>query len=121
MKTFFQEFKVTLTAMNHKIYLSEFNLTHLFQDHEIRGLTLNSEKDSFDFKYFLFFKINAKYSARTYDRFDTSFGNWLPGDPEEMVMELYLGETDVTEFISSNEYDKISDQIVEYFKTKGEK
>lgn len=62
--------------------------------------------------------VEVDYQKGSKDRFDSGFGNWLPGDPASvkiLSVNLYQGleSIEVTKFLSDVERDEIQTQAEE--------
>jgi hypothetical protein len=59
-------------------------------------------------------EVDFKYAKGTPDKYSSSHGNWLPGDPDDIdIKSISVGKVDVSDAISERDMDSIYDKIMD--------
>jgi hypothetical protein len=108
---------VKMTEGSRKYLLGKLDLTSQLSESDLESIAELEEADPltdgevFDFETHV--SASGSYSPGTSDYFDRSFGNWLPGDPEEIEVEsVKFGDLEIIEHAPEHVFEQVDEDLL---------
>jgi len=108
---------VQITEGTRKYFLGKLDLTSQLTESDLECIADLDKGESFvdgdEFDLETQVSASGSYSAGTSDYFDRSFGNWLPGDPEEIEVEsVKYGDLEIISHIPDHVFEQIDEDLL---------
>jgi len=103
---------VNVVEGQRRFFLGKLDLTSQLSEEDLLALADCVDGDETDLEAMV--SASGNYSPATRDYFDRSFGNWLPGDPEELeLVSIKFGDLEIVDHATEAMCTKVDEILCE--------